>query len=76
MAPSERIGAFLTMLLFGLGALRAGPGEPKTWPQRGVVLPAGWTAIECDRLWIQGRPASLRARHGATRADLRWQDDG
>ena len=69
------IGAFLTMLLFGLGGLRAGPGEPDSWPRRGVVLPTGWTAIECDRLWIQGRPASLRARHGAARAELRWRDE-
>ena len=70
------IAAFLTMLLFGLGGLRPGPGEPETWPQRGVVLPAGWTAIECDRLWIQGRPASLRARHSEARAELRWADEG
>ncbi len=68
------IGAFLTMLLFGLGGLRPGPGGPETWPHRGVVLPSGWTAIECDQLWIQGRPAALHAEHGAARAELRWTD--
>ena len=66
------IGAFLTMLLFGLTGVRPSSGDPETWAQRAVVLPAGWTAIECDQLWIQGRPAKLRASHGAPRAALCW----
>jgi trehalose/maltose hydrolase-like predicted phosphorylase len=67
------IGGFLHTLLLGLPGLRCGAGPPETWPQRPVVLPAGWSAIECDRLWIQGRPARLRAKQGAERADLSWE---
>jgi trehalose/maltose hydrolase-like predicted phosphorylase len=66
------IGAFLTMLLFGLPGIRPSAENPERWPQRAVVLPQGWTAIECDQLWIQGRPARLRARHGEARAELAW----
>lgn len=66
------IAGFLTMLLFGLSGVQPGAGPPDTWPRRPVVLPRGWRAIECDRLMIQGRPAALRAVHGAARADLRW----
>jgi hypothetical protein len=29
-----------------------------------VVLPAGWEAIEIDRIWVRGRPMRLTARHG------------
>lgn len=64
------MGGFLTGLMFGLPGIRVGPGEPETWPARPVILPEGWEAIECDRLWIRGRPARLVARHGAERAEL------
>jgi hypothetical protein len=64
------MGGFLTGLMFGLPGIRVGPGEPETWPARPVILPEGWEAIECDRLWIRGRPARLVARHGADRAEL------
>lgn len=66
------ISAFLITLVFGLTGLRPSAGEPDAWAERPVVLPAGWTAIECDQLWIQGRPARLRAVHGADRAELSW----
>jgi trehalose/maltose hydrolase-like predicted phosphorylase len=69
---TANMGGFLTGLLLGLPGVRCGPGPPETWPQRPVVLPRGWQAIECDRLWIQGRPARLRAVHGADRAELSW----
>jgi trehalose/maltose hydrolase-like predicted phosphorylase len=68
------MGGFLTMLLMGLPQLKCGPDAPETWPQRPVVLPQGWERIECDRLWIQGRAARLRAAHGADRAELAWED--
>lgn len=64
------MGGFLTGLLFGLPGLKVSDAEPEAWPSRGVVLPEGWEAIECDRLWIRGRPARLVARHGAERAGL------
>jgi hypothetical protein len=35
-----------------------------------VVLPAGWKAIEVDRVWVRGRPARLIARHGDERARI------
>lgn len=59
------IGGFVTGLLTGLPRLRISEADPATWAQDRVVLPAGWTAIECDRLWIHGREWRLSARHGA-----------
>lgn len=64
------MGGFITGLLFGLPGLKVTDADPDQWPSRPVVLPQGWQAIECDRLWIRGRPARLVARHGAARADL------
>jgi len=67
------IGGFLIMLLLGLAGLRPGAGPPQSWPHRPVVLPPGWSAVECDRLWIQGRLARLRARDGGAKAELVWR---
>jgi trehalose/maltose hydrolase-like predicted phosphorylase len=64
------MGGFLTGLLMGLPGLRITAGAPVTWPARPVVLPEGWTAIECDRLWVRGKMMRLRARQGADRAEL------
>ena len=64
------IGGFLTGLLFGFTGLKVGPGPPSTWAERPVVLPAGWTNITVDRLWIRNQPMRLVARHGAKKADL------
>ena len=64
------IGGFLTGLLFGFTGLRPGGGEPESWAERPVVLPAGWTSIEVDRLWVRGRPMRLLAHQGAERAEL------
>jgi trehalose/maltose hydrolase-like predicted phosphorylase len=58
------MGGFLTSLLLGFPRLRPGPDDPANWPQGGVVLPAGWSEIEVERLWIRGRPMRLIARHG------------
>ncbi len=68
------IGGFLTGLLYGFTGLRAGPGEPESWAERPVVLPAGWTSIEVDRLWVRGKAMRLVARHGAQRAQLTLLD--
>lgn len=59
------MGGFLMSLLLGFPQLKPGPGDPKSWAQRSVVLPKGWNEIEVERLWVRGRPAKLRARHGA-----------
>ncbi len=63
------IGGFVTGLLTGLPRLRVSETDPATWPQETVVLPAGWTAVECDRIWIHGRAWRLSARQGE-RAEL------
>jgi hypothetical protein len=44
-------------------------------PSRPVVLPAGWEAIEIDRLCVRGRPARLVARQGAARATVEFLDN-
>ena len=64
------IGGFLTGLLFGFTGLTPTADNPQTWPARPVVLPAGWTSIEIDRLWIRGQAMRLVARQGADRAEL------
>ena len=64
------MGGFITGLLFGLPGLKVTDADPDQWPSRPVVLPAGWEAIECDRLWIRGRPCRMRARQGAEQAEL------
>ncbi len=58
------IGGFITGLLLGLPALRIDDGDPRGGSRRNVVLPKGWDAIECDRLWIRGTTWRLRARQG------------
>ena len=65
------IGGFLTGLLFGFTGMCIGPGEPGSWMRRPVVLPAGWKAIEVDRLWVHGRAMRLEASHGSAHAVLK-----
>lgn len=60
------MGGFLTSLLLGLPRLEPGEGAPDSWARGRVVLPAGWDAIEVERLWVRGRPMKLLARHGET----------
>jgi hypothetical protein len=60
------IGGFLTGLLFGFTGLEPGPDAPGAWSRRTVNLPAGWSAIEIERLWIRGCPMRLTARQGET----------
>jgi protein-glucosylgalactosylhydroxylysine glucosidase len=68
------MNGFLLSLLFGFPGLRPSNEEAEAWPARAVVLPAGWEAIEVDRLWIGGREARLVARQGATRAVLEFAE--
>lgn len=58
------IGGFLTSLLFGFPGLRPSAEPLSAWPQRPVVLPEGWTAIECDCLWLRDGAVKLVARQG------------
>jgi len=64
------LGAFLSSLLYGLPGILPTAGDPQTWAERRVILPAGWKEILVERLWIRGRPARLVAVHGAERASL------
>lgn len=58
------MGGFLTSLLLGFPRLVVSAEDPQTWPRAEVVLPAGWEAIEVDRLWVRGSPMKLVARQG------------
>ena len=58
------MGGFLSSLVLGFPRLEPGEGEPETWSKAPAVLPAGWEAIEIDRIWVRGRPMRLEARHG------------
>lgn len=58
------IGGFLISLLLGFPGLRPGHDPPEAWSKRLAALPAGWTSIEVERLWIRGAPMHLEARHG------------
>jgi trehalose/maltose hydrolase-like predicted phosphorylase len=58
------MGGFLSGLLLGMPRLEPGEGDPETWAKAPVILPAGWEAIQIDRLWVRGRPMRLEARHG------------
>ncbi|HEX6655722.1 MAG TPA: glycoside hydrolase family 65 protein [Candidatus Limnocylindria bacterium] len=64
------LGALLETFLFGLPGIRIGSKDPATWPERKVVLPAGWRSIESERVWIKGRAWRMVAKHGAQRALL------
>ena len=67
---AANLGGFLTALLYGLTGIRPGPADSSTWCWRPPSLPAGWRAIEADRIWVRGRPAQLVARHGNERARI------
>jgi protein-glucosylgalactosylhydroxylysine glucosidase len=64
------IGGFLVACLYGLPGIRLGPGVPSTWCARPVVMPDLWDAVEVERIWVRGRPASLRAKHGERAAAI------
>ena len=64
------LGGFLMALIYGLPGIQVTGRDFHEWPQRPVVLPDGWKAIEIDRVWIQGQPRRIRAAHGARRAEI------
>ena len=70
---TANIGGFLLSCLFGLPGLRLGEGDPASWCGRPVILPAGWDAIEVDRIWARGREARLIAETGAESATIAWR---
>jgi len=64
------LGGLLLGLSLGMTGIVIDDGDPQSWPSRPIGLPAGWTAIEIERVWIRGRPMRLTARQGADRAEL------
>jgi protein-glucosylgalactosylhydroxylysine glucosidase len=66
------LGGFLMGLLLGFPGIAVDEGGVAGWPRRPVVLPAGWEAIEVERLWVHGRETRLSARHGAAAAVLEF----
>jgi trehalose/maltose hydrolase-like predicted phosphorylase len=70
---TANMGGFLLSCLYGLPGIQLGEGEPASWCGRPVVLPAGWDAIEVERMWARGREARLVAQHGAEHATIAWQ---
>jgi hypothetical protein len=67
---TANLGGFLTSCLYGLTGLRLHAGDPASWFEREIVLPAGWDAIDAGRIWVRGRPMALHAGHGDDRGRL------
>jgi trehalose/maltose hydrolase-like predicted phosphorylase len=63
------LGGFLLSCMLGFTGIEIGSGDPRGWPSRRVIMPAGWEGVEAE-LVVRGRRAALRARHGDTRARL------
>ena len=66
------IGGFLTGLMFGFTGLEPGPDAPDAWSRRAVNLPAGWSAIEIERLWIRGNRCGWSPGRAKPRPSSRW----
>jgi len=66
-------GGLLNAVMIGLTGLVIGPGEPKDWCAKKIILPEGWQEIEISQIWVRGRAASLRAKHGADRAEIQFK---
>ena len=54
-------GSLLQNTLLGFTGLRVVDGDWRVYP---ASLPAGWKRIECDRIWVKGKPMKLIAEHG------------
>ncbi|HZR42786.1 MAG TPA: hypothetical protein VFB12_21890 [Ktedonobacteraceae bacterium] len=68
------LAGFLMSCLYGLTRLRLGPGEPQSWCEGPIILPAGWESIQVERIWVRGRPARLVANHGDKQAQIEFLD--
>ena len=69
---AANLGGFLLGLLYGLTGVRLGPGAPDAWCANRPLMPAGWRAIEVERIWVRGKPARLLAVHGKERASIEF----
>jgi protein-glucosylgalactosylhydroxylysine glucosidase len=64
------IGGFLTTLYYGYPGLRLTSGDPGSWCQRPVVMPAGWRGLHVERIYGHGDEYSLIAEAGSPAAVL------
>jgi hypothetical protein len=64
------MGGFLMSLLLGFPGIVIGNDSISAWARHKAILPAGWKAIEVERIWLKGRAVKLLAEHGS-RAQLR-----
>jgi len=54
-------GSLLQNTLLGFTGLRIVDGDWRVYP---ASLPAGWNKIECDLIWVKGKPMKLVAEQG------------
>jgi trehalose/maltose hydrolase-like predicted phosphorylase len=54
-------GSLLQNTLLGYTGLRIVEGDWRVYP---ASLPAGWSKIECDLIWVKGKPMKLVAEQG------------
>jgi hypothetical protein len=64
------IGGYLMALLYGFPGIRLGAGEPESWCERPVVMPAGWRGLHVERLYVRGDEMALTAKAGMPAAVL------
>lgn len=55
------LSSLLQTTVLGFTGLRINGGDWRMYP---ASLPAGWTKIEIDRIWVRGRPMKLVAESG------------
>jgi hypothetical protein len=68
------MAGFLCSLVYGFTGMQPTREAPERWPSRRVVLPAGWEAIEIDRLCIRAvRRGWSRAKGRPGRALSSWR---
>jgi hypothetical protein len=66
------LGGFLMSCLYGLTGIQIGAEDPAAWSRRPVVMPDLWEGVEVERIWVRGKTASLRAKHGDERAVIEF----
>jgi hypothetical protein len=64
------LSGYLTGVLYGFTGIRLNHGSPESWCERPVVLPAGWRAIEVERVWVRGAPHAMSAKAGDSAARI------
>src|SRR5258706_11595038 len=55
-------GSYLQTVMFGFTGLRVNEGS---WTKYPASLPAGWSKIEIERVYVKGEPKRLVATDGA-----------